>query len=232
MSTRLDRPAVVVVMAMTADGKISSSQRESVRLAGPRDRDLLDRLRAESDAVLHGAGTIRADDPPMRIRSQERIRERERAGRPPHPLQIVVSRTLDLPFDGRFFNEAGIERIVLAPSSAPEERAQEARSRAEIVRLGVDRISAADLLGFSWGRGVRRLLCEGGGELNFDLFAAGAVDEVYVTVAPWILGGRRAPTPVDGDGLVWNDRVALELLTVERENGEIYLHYRVSGRAL
>lgn len=230
MSSSAGRPSVVVVVAITADGKISSSRRESVRLAGPRDRDLLDRLRAESDAVLHGGGTIRADDPPMRIRSPERVRARERAGKPPQPLQIVVSSTLDLPFGGRFFNEAGIERVILAPAAAPEEKVRAAAGRAEIVRVGERRVGAADVLEFAWDRGVRALLCEGGGEVNFELFAAGAVDELYVTVAPWVLGGREAPTPADGEGLPWSGRIALDLVSCETEGGEVYLRYRVHGK--
>ena len=105
-----------------------------------------------------------------------------------------------------------------------------ARGRAEVVRLGQLRVEAPDLLRFAWDRGVRRLLCEGGGQMNFDLFAAGAVDEVFVTVAPWILGGREAPTPVDGDGLPWSGRIALDLVSCETEGSEVYLHYRVRGK--
>jgi riboflavin-specific deaminase-like protein len=221
------RPHVTVVMAMTADGKISTAARESVRLAGPHDRELLDRLRAESDVVLHGSGTIRADDPPMRIRSEARVRERAAAGLPPHPLQVVVSGTLDLPFGGRFFNEPGVPRLVVTGSDAPAERVREAEGHAEVVRLARKDVAPEDLLALLAGRGLRRALLEGGGAFNFAFFAIGAVDEVYLTIAPWVLGGSRAPTPVDGDGFTWRDRVPLELVSFEVESGEIYARYRV-----
>jgi len=229
MSAPANRPHVTVVMAMTADGKITSAARESVRLAGPRDRELLDRLRADADAVLHGGTTIRVDDPPMRIRSEERIRARVAAGRPPHPLQVVVSRTLALPFEGRFFNEPDVERLVVTGPSPAEDRVRAASAHAGVVRARGEDATAEEILRILEAHGARRVLSEGGGALNFILFAAGAVDEIYVTIAPWILGGGRAPTPVDGAGLPWSERVALEIAEMEREGNEIYVRYRVRG---
>jgi 2,5-diamino-6-(ribosylamino)-4(3H)-pyrimidinone 5'-phosphate reductase len=214
-------------MAMTADGKISSRTREPVRLGGPHDRDLLDRLRAASDAVIHGAGTIRADDPPMRIRSPERIAARERAGRPRHPLQVVVSRNLELPVSGRFFREPDVERLVVAPRSAAGDREREVARVAEVERIGEDSVPIGALLERLAARGVAELLAEGGGAFNFDLFAAGVEDAFFVTLTPWILGGRTAPTPVDGDGFPWTDRVALDLASVERVGDDLYVEYRV-----
>src|SRR5262245_7625276 len=99
----MPRPFVLFNAAVSLDGKLAPASRRKVRLGSDRDRARMDRLRAGSDAILIGAGTLRAEDPPLQVRSEALRRLRQRQGRPEHLQEIVVSASLELPVEGRFF---------------------------------------------------------------------------------------------------------------------------------
>jgi len=224
----VDRPFVYVNMAMTADGKITSAAREYAAFTSRHDKRTMDRLRAEADAVLIGAGTLRADDPPLSIRDPEMRALRERLGKPPELRTIVVSARLDLPFEGRFFRGGDPAwRVVATVEDAPEERVRALAGRAEVWRLGRGRVDVPRLLRRLGEAGVERLLVEGGGETNWAFFEADAIDELYVTLAPCLLGGRDAPTLLEGAGTPLAGRRSLRLLSCERVGEELYLRWAV-----
>ena len=224
----MDRPFVYVNMAMTADGKITSAAREYAAFTSRHDKRTMDRLRAEADAVLIGAGTLRADDPPLSIRDPEMRALRERLGKPPELRTIVMSARLDLPFEGRFFRGGDPAwRVVATVEDAPEERVRALAGRAEVWRLGRGRVDVPRLLRRLAEAGVERLLVEGGGETNWAFFEADAIDELYVTLAPCLLGGRDAPTLLEGEGTLLAGRRSLRLLSCERVGEELYLRWAV-----
>ena len=225
----MERPFVYVNMAMTADGKITSAGREYAAFTSRHDKRTMDRLRAEADAVLIGAGTLRADDPPLSIRDPEMKALRARSGRPPELRTVVVSARLDLPFDGRFFQGGDPAlRIVATVEDAPEEGVRRLQGRAQVWRLGRGRVDVVLLLARLKDAGVERLLVEGGGETNWSFFEADAIDELYVTVAPCLLGGRDAPTLLEGEGRRLADRRSLRLLSCEQVGEELYLRWAVA----
>ena len=218
----MERPFVYVNMAMTADGKITSAAREYAAFTSRHDKRRMDRLRAEADAVLIGAGTLRADDPPLSIRDPE-MRALRASLR-----TVVVSARLDLPFGGRFFRDGDPAlRIVATVDDAPEDRVQKLVGRAQVWRLGHGRVDVPLLLQRLKDAGVERLLVEGGGETNWAFFEADAIDELHVTLAPSLLGGRDAPTLLEGKGRRLADRRNLRLLSCERVGEELYLHWAV-----
>jgi len=221
------RPFVYVNMAMTADGKITSSAREYPRFTSSHDKKTMDRLRAEADAVLVGAGTLRADDPPLGVRDPEMRRHRRSLGKPDELVVVVVSASLDLDPGSRLFTEGSSARIVATVEEAPENAVRRLSDLAEVWRVGHGRVDLRALLARLRARGVERLLVEGGGELNWAFVESGLVDELYVTVAPCVLGGRAAPTPVDGEGLAMDSRVRLRLVSVDRHGDELYCRYAV-----
>ena len=102
MISRPPRPRCFLNVAMSLDGKIASRRRELPRFPSRSDRRMMDRVRARADAVLVGAGTLRAADFPLRIRSATLRRQRLAAGRPGQPLNILLSSSLDVPLGGRF----------------------------------------------------------------------------------------------------------------------------------
>ena len=215
-------------MAMTADGKITSAAREYPKFTSPHDRRTMDLLRAEADAILVGAGTIRADDPPLHVRDPEQQRRRAALGKPPGLLVVLVtaSATVD-PDSGFFSHPAAAGRIVATVEDAPPERLDRLRARAEVWLVGTGSVDLAELCRRLKDRGVERLLVEGGGELNWGFVREDLVDEIFVTIAPALLGGRTAPTWLEGEGLAMAHRRALELVDVERHGNELYTRWRV-----
>lgn len=224
--TVVARPFVLLNAAVSLDGKLAPSSRRRVRLGSARDRARMDRLRASSDAILIGGGTLRSEDPPLQVRSAPLRRRRVRDGKSEQLLQIVVSASLDLPLGGRFFRDFAVPRLIVAPASAPHARLARIRRLCEVMVVGASRVDAGLLLRRLRKRGVERLLVEGGGETFAHFLEEDLVDEVHLTVCPVIVGGRSAPTLFDGEGFEAQPFPRLELDLCRREGQEIYLRYR------
>jgi riboflavin-specific deaminase-like protein len=215
-------------MAMTADGKITSATREYPKFTSPHDRQTMDHLRAMADAVLIGAGTLRADDPPMHVRSPEMQELRRSLGKPAGLLKVLVSRSLKLSRQARFFNDPHTAGLIIATVDGADTSALEPLPKgAELWRLGPTDVDLARLLKKLEERGVRRLLVEGGAEMNWHFVAADLFDELHVTIAPALLGGNDAPTWLGGAGLSMAAHRRLELIEARVEGSEIFCHYKV-----
>lgn len=224
----MERPFVYMNMAMTVDGKITSARREYANFTSDLDRTFMDRLRAEADAVLIGAGTLRSDDPPLHVRNPEMREYRRSLGKPDHLPRIVVTAGGDLDGSLSFFEYAGGRPpLVATVESLDRDRLERLEAHAEVVQVGTTSVDLTKLLALLKSRGIHRLLVEGGGEMNWELLHAGLVDEIYVTVAPVLLGGRDAPTLLEGDGWPMDLHRRLNLLEMRREGDEIYCRYGV-----
>lgn len=219
--------SVAINMAMSADGKISSHRREPFQLGSSRDRQLMSVLRAQNDAIVIGSGTLRTDGYPLIVRDPALVKRRIARGEPPHPLNVIMSASLDLPLSKKLFHHPDTRRIVVTLRSAPQTRIARIERVAEVVKLPGKTVSPKRTLDLLVRRGCSRILLEGGGELNYSFLKAGLVDELYVTLAPTIIGGRTAPTVVDGRGFLRNTRLRLELLSSKRIENEVFLHYRI-----
>lgn len=230
MSGAKDRPHVGVNMAMSADGKVSTVRRESFSLGSPWDRYLMDILRARSDAVVIGARTLQLDGWAIRVRHPAVRKRRLKQRRPPHPLNVVVSTDLDLPPEAEFFSFPETEKLVVTTRRATVARVRKFRRIAEVVVLPAGRIRPRNVLSVLWERGIRRVLVEGGGTLNFSFFRDNLVDELFLTVTPVIVGGGAAPTPADGQGFLKDDLVRLKLVSSRRRGDEVFLKYCVVKR--
>jgi riboflavin-specific deaminase-like protein len=191
------------------------------------DRELMDALRARSDAVIIGARTLRLDGWAVRVRDPEIRKKRQEKGRPPHPLNVVLSTDLDLPASAQFFTHSTTEKLVVTTRAAAVSRVNRFRRLADIVVLPTKRIQPSAVLGVLAERGLRRVLVEGGGELNYSFLKAQLIDEVYMTVTPRIIGGAQAPTAVDGAGFLKDSQVRLQLVSCRRRVDEVFLRYRV-----
>jgi 2,5-diamino-6-(ribosylamino)-4(3H)-pyrimidinone 5'-phosphate reductase len=217
---------VVVNAAASADGKISTRERVQVPISGPDDFDRVDRLRAAADGVAVGVGTVLADDPHLTLDERERRVERLRNGRPGNPARVVADSRARTPPDARVLDDAATTYLLVA-DVAPAERVEGLEARgAEVIEAGAERVDLEAALAALEERGVERLLVEGGGELLYSLFEAGLVDEFSLYVGSQILGGREAPTPVDGDGFV-EEFVDLHLEAVRRIDDGVLLEYEV-----
>ncbi len=216
-------------MAITADGKIASENRVVDSFSSRRDHAHLLDLRAGSDAVMCGAGTAAAGVT-LGTGGQRYQRLRSRRGMSAQLLRVVVSGGARIQPGSAVFTKSDAPLIVLVAEDAPGGRVQRLRRLGVEVRAfgtkGVDLTSALRWLRRE--RQVRRLVCEGGGELNDAMFRAGLVDEVHLTLCPKVFGGKRAPTLADGIGVArLAEATRLELSRARRVGDELFLVYRV-----
>lgn len=228
---RTSRPFVLVNMAMTADGKIATANRAVSSFGSRRDHDHLLEQRATADAVMCGART--ADLNPVNLGpGPKRFRDRRRRrGLAEYNLRILVSGSGTLDPRAEVFQHHFSPVLILTTRkmTAPTRR-RLAAAGATLHVCGQHQINFRTAL--RWLRQewkVRRLLCEGGGELNAALFEAGLVDELHLTVCPKIFGGRRAPTIAEGEGFQQLARAArLTLKSAKRIGNEMFLVYSSS----
>lgn len=220
-------PYILLNFASSVDGKIAPGDRSQPRFSSEVDRDLMDEIRSGVDAVLVGAATIRAEDPPTRIQSADRRKARIKAGKPRHPLAVVLTSSLDLPFDGRYFSTRGVRKLIVTTETADVTRLQTASGVAAVFQIGVGTVDLLALCSHLKQLGVDRLLVEGGGAVNMAFFSLGLVNEVFMTLCPVIIGGRDAPTPVDGRGFTSETLCRLQLIDSRRIGDELFLRYTV-----
>jgi len=214
-----DRPYVYLNMVTSVDGR-AALEGQSHALASDADTLLLTELRTLADAVLIGSGTLRAEGYGKLVGNPERVARRVAAGRPATPDAVLLSRSLDLPWDAGLF--AAPEQPVIVYTGSDAEPPTVA-APLELVRLA-DPTPAAALADLR-ARDVRALLCEGGPTLNRALLAAGVVDELFLTLSPLLTGSAGAPRIVEGDDLPAPVRLALEW--VLRHDDELFLRYRI-----
>jgi len=213
--------SVRVNMAVSLDGRIALPSRKRFRLGGDEDLARLTALRAWADVVVVGAATIRTEDPPFSLPAAE-ARKRAQDGRSPHPAVAVVTASLDLGI-GRVFTGPN-HAIVAVPDPAPAP-SPELDATAEIWRFPEARVAADQLLGRLRSAGYERILVEGGGGTAAGFFAADLVDELYLTLTPWFIGGDDAPAICEAGGVLpGTGRFALA--GIEKRAEEVFLLYR------
>jgi 2,5-diamino-6-(ribosylamino)-4(3H)-pyrimidinone 5'-phosphate reductase len=208
------RPRVTVNCAMSPDGKIATKEHRQIRISSPRDMERVKSLRASVDAILVGIGTVLADDPHLTVK-----------GMPPekNPLRVVLDSHGRTPDGAKVVN--GNARTLIVTN----DRCVKTWPNVKTLRAGKDSIDLNVLLSKLHEMGVATLLVEGGGETIWSFFRMGMVDVYSVYVGSDILGGRTAPTPVDGEGFLEDERVHMELRSVERLGEGVLLTYERMG---
>jgi riboflavin-specific deaminase-like protein len=224
------RPFVFLNLAATADGKLAPANRRFIPFGSARDQEHLLELRATADAVMSGARTVDVSKVSLGPGPAKYRQLRLRRGLAEYNLRVVVTGSGTLDPQAHIFQRRFSPIIILTTKRASGARLKQLCALADDVKIcgnrELDFVQALRWLREKWG--VKRLLCEGGGEVNGALFQAGLVDEVHVTLCPVILGGRSAPTLADGIGL---DRLAdatqLRLQSRKSVGDELFLVYRV-----
>jgi riboflavin-specific deaminase-like protein len=222
-------------MAMTADGKIATANRAVSSFSSRRDQRHLLELRAKADAVMAGARTADLNRITMGPGPARYRRRRLKIGLAEYNLRIIVSRSGSVNPGAEVFRRKFSPIIILTTSCATAARVQALRAVANEVKVfgktQIDFRRALRWLRQRWK--VKRLLCEGGGELNSALFRAGLVDELHLTVCPKVFGGRQAPTIADGAGARTLAKAReFELKSARRFGEEMFLVYVPASTAL
>lgn len=192
------------------------------------DREVMRRVRAPFDALMYGAGTLRVENVNPRV-PPEIEKARQAKGLAPQPLRVVVSASGGVPLENRFFQLPGAEPVVFTTSRANEASVQQLKKVALVFVVGDQHLDLRQaMLVLTRELGVRTLLVEGGPSLNYSLFKEGLVDEMFVTLAPKVVGGQRTRTIVEGPEFSLDEIAVLELISVYRSESELFLRYRVS----
>lgn len=225
----MNRPHTFINVAMTADGKIDTSERKGAAISSKRDKERVDKLRAEADAVLVGGKTLLEELPKLTVKSEALREERIKQGRSPNPIKVGVVTVADIPIDSDFV-KVGETRVVIFTTS------QTSNEQLELLRAhGVDvfvedapRVDLVKMMSTLKEIGVERLMVEGGGTMNFELLRLRLVDELTLYIAPMIFGGASAPTLADGIGVPRDTAIELKLMDVEPwEDGGVLLRYKI-----
>lgn len=214
-------------LAISLDGKIAPEQPESGSFTSRGDRSRMRVLRAQADAILVGAETLRQANPPLGIGTEQATKRREE-GRPEQPTAVLITQSgKNLAEASRFWGHPG-RRIVLTTSQGCREithLADQFQVEVKVVDATPDGMNVHSMLAVLRDEGHEHLLLEGGGATLSAFVRSHLVDQLFVTLAPCLLGGRDAPSLFGGPGLRLPHRVRLKLIGSEVVESELFLVY-------
>ena len=224
------RPYVVVNIAMSADGKISTRERRQVRISGAQDFTRVDRLKAGCDAVMVGIGTVLADDPSLTVKSEECKNYRRKQGWDDHPVRVVIDSSGRIPPEASILHKGEGKRVVAVSKRADATKISLLEKKATVIVAGEDEVDLFALMNELGAMGIHRVMVEGGGTLIAGLIEAGLVNEIYTFIGNIIIGGKDAPTFTDGEGFILESAFPrLTLLEARRIGRGILLHWQVEN---
>src|SRR5512141_223205 len=213
----MNRPFVFINVAMTADGKIDTLERKGAAISSRRDRERVDQLRAESDAIMVGGKTLLDEDPKLTVKSEALRAARVARGLSPNPIKVGVVTAANIKADSQFLNTGPAEIVIFTTRRTSKEQLSLLAARhVHVYASEAEKVDLQSALAILQEMGVKRLMVEGGGTLNFELMRLGLVDEVTAYLAPMIFGGASAPTLAAGSGLESSAAIPIKSIEVEK----------------
>ncbi len=209
------KPYVILNSAMTLDGKIASKSGDS-ELSCREDWERVYRLRASVDGIMVGINTVIKDNPSLTSKGFGR-----------NPTRIVVDSRARIPLNARVLNKEA-RTIIAVSRRADKNKIAQLRKIAKVIVCGSDLVDLRCLLEKLYDMGIKRILLEGGGTLNWSMLKSGLVDRVIVSIAPYIVGGRDAVTLVEGEGFdKIRSGIRLNLVKFYKLGEDLILEYDV-----
>ena len=214
------RPFVILKSALSLDGKIATRTGDSRWITGPEAREHAHRLRDRVDAVLVGAGTVRADDPRLTVRLKK--------GRGRNPVRVIVDGKKRVPLSAKVFRNAGRDRVIYAAgtglSSARKNKLQRMGVEVLALKQKNGRVNLGRLMDKLGEMELMSVLIEGGAEINACALKEKLVDKVIYFLAPKIIGGNDAPGAVGGRGVErLEDALQLQDMTFSRIGDDLII---------
>jgi 5-amino-6-(5-phosphoribosylamino)uracil reductase len=224
-----ERPYTLLSCSMSLDGFIDGASESRLLLSNDLDFQRVDRVRADVDAILVGATTVRNDNPRLRVRDPALRAARVDRGMTEHPTKVTVTERGGLDPSARFFDDDGARKVVVSRSTAIDGLRTRLGDRADVVDGG-DPVRMRTLTECLFGRGVRRLMVEGGGTVHTQFLADDLVDELQLAVAPFFVGEHGARRFV-GEGRFPFHPGRRAVLAETRQLGDVVLlRYALSDR--
>jgi 2,5-diamino-6-(ribosylamino)-4(3H)-pyrimidinone 5'-phosphate reductase len=225
----MNRPFVFINVAMTADGKIDTFARQGAAISSQRDKERVDQLRAESNAIMVGGKTLLDEDPKLTVKSEALRAERVARGLAPNPVKVGIVTQAELKPHSKFLHEGNARVVIFTTHQTSKDKLAFLRSQgADVYADDHEKVDLKNALAILHELGIQRLMVEGGATLNFELLRLGLVDELLVCVAPLIFGGESAPTLAAGSGLERSAALPLKLIHVETwDDGGVLLKYQL-----
>jgi riboflavin-specific deaminase-like protein len=219
------RPYVIINTVSSVDGR-TAMEGKAAGIGSTIDRRTMRTLRSKADAVMVGAGTLRAEKLSLGLDPTDGV---------PQPLAIIVTDTGEVPLEEHLIVESGQEVLILLSDAAPERVVEQMRTLAPVMRrVPADSTGGVDLqkalLALEAENGVESLVVEGGPGLNHALISRQLVDELFLTVAPELLGGTadQTLTLLRGPTLPTCDRPTLDLVSIHLSGAELFLRYSLA----
>jgi diaminohydroxyphosphoribosylaminopyrimidine deaminase/5-amino-6-(5-phosphoribosylamino)uracil reductase len=215
-----EKPFVAIKMAMSADGKTATRTGDSKWISGPKEREYVHRMRSEYGAVIVGAETVIKDNPALTSHGKGR-----------DPLRIVVDGRLRIPIRSRILAMKDGKTIIAVSERAPEKKIKKIalHSGAHVFVCGKSKVDLRALTHALAAMGIRKILIEGGSELNAEALKAGIADKLILVVAPKIIGGRRAKPVIGGDGIErMGQAIPLKNSKIRKMGKDLLLEYEIS----
>jgi len=216
----MKRPHVIINCAMSADGKIALPSRKQVRISCNEDIKRMYNLRNEVDAVLVGIGTILSDDPKLTIKEKY-------VKNPKQPLRVILDSSCRIPKDALVLNDSAKTLIITKKGN---EKQFDCKHIA-VVGCKIDNEGYIDLncvLDLLSKKGVKKLLVEGGSTVIWSFLKKKLVDDLFIYIGPYVIGGKDTPTVADGSGIKnENELLSLRTVDVKKLGLGVLIHYKL-----
>jgi len=217
------RPYVTLSVATSIDGHIDDTSPSRLLLSNADDFDRVDQVRADSDAILIGAGTMRADNPRLLVNSEVRRAAREAAGKPAYPLKVTVTKTGDLERELKFWHHGG-DKVAYTTDAAEDKLRKRLKGLADVVSTG-EELDFGALLDDLGERGFQRLMVEGGGHVHTAFLSHDLVDEIHLAVAPLVVGQADAPRFLHSADYPWASTRRMTLAEARPIGDVVFMRY-------
>ena len=215
----MNKPHVIINCAMSADGKIALPSGKQLRISCDKDIKRMYKLRDKCDAVLVGINTIISDDPKLTIK-------RKYVEQPRNPIRIILDVHCKTPVDAHAVDDVAKTFVITA-----EKCNKKYGNNVEVIQFKADQNGFIDLerlLDFLYDRGIRTLMVEGGSTVIWNFLKERLADDLYVYIAPIIVGGKYTPTIADGEGIKNIDElISLKIVETSRIDPGILIHYKM-----
>ena len=226
----MNRPYVVLNVAMSIDGKISTWQRERIKISNRLDFYRVDKLRASCDAILVGTTTLKKDDPALILKCKKNNISRIKKNLSKNPIKVAILKSGMISMDSSFLCKGNAEKIIFVTNQISMKNIRQLEKRATVIKSSGSRVDISQVLEYLYKRGVKMLLVEGGGQTNFEFLNRKVVDEIQFFLAPIIIGGTNSPTFVDGIGFSQNNILQTKLLKMKKVGDGFVFRYKVMNK--